>query len=193
MYLVVDGLAYNQAQYNSLNCQWSILYHLCCSYVVPHVVCIYAILRIIDIYVETLFFSRVPTVNIAQKNFGNILWKHFKIFSFAGVRWGSHEACVKFFTVNEKYISRIWPIFLHAPHNPRQRLRCVGHRQTLFSTSSICKLYLLETRYYLHCITSGGHVRDVRGPGDDQQVADSQGQPRKVHPAGQARIQVVVA
>ena len=123
MYLVVDGLAYNQAQYNSLNCQWSILYHLCCSYVVPHVVCIYAILRIIDIYVETLFFSRVPTVNIAQKNFGNILWKHFKIFSFAGVRWGSHEACVKFFTVNEKYISRIWPIFLHAPHNPRQRLR----------------------------------------------------------------------
>ena len=38
------------------------------------------------LYVETLFFSRVPTVNIAQKNFGNILWKHFKIFSFAGVR-----------------------------------------------------------------------------------------------------------
>ena len=63
-----------------------IIYHLCCSYVVPHVVCIYAILRILDIYVETLFFSRVPTVNIAQKNFGNILWKHFKIFSFAGVR-----------------------------------------------------------------------------------------------------------
>ena len=35
--------------------------------------------------------------------------------------------------------------------------------------------------------------RDVRGPGDDQQVADSQGQPRQVHPAGQARIQVVLA
>ena len=42
-------------------------------------------------------------------------------------------------------------------------------------------------------ITSGGHVRDVRGPGDDQQVADSEGQPRQVHTAGQARIQVVVA
>ena len=72
---------------------------------------------------KILFFSRESAVNIAQKNFGNILWKHFKIFSFAGVRWGSHEACVKFFTVNEKYISRIWPIFLHAPHNSRQRLR----------------------------------------------------------------------
>ena len=68
-----------------------------------------------------------------------------------------------------------------------------GHTQTLFSTSSICKLYLLETRYYLYCITSGGHVRDVRGPGDDQQVADSAGQPRQVHTAGQTRIQVVVA
>ena len=54
-------------------------------------------------------------------------------------------------------------------------------------------LEIISTRYYLHCITSGGHVRDVRGPGDDQQVADSEGQPRQVHPAGQARIQVVVA
>ena len=71
----------------------------------------------------------------------------------------------------------------------------VGHTQNLFTTLtlSICKLYLLETRYYLHCITSGGHVRDVRGPGDDQQVADSEGQPRQVHTAGQARIQVVEA
>ena len=149
----------------------------------------YLILRIIDIYVETLFFSRVPTVNIAQKNFGNILWKHFKIFSFAGVRWGSHEACVKFFTVNEKYISRIWPIFLHAPHNSRQRLRWATFK-LYFPLRVSADCILLETRYYLHCITSGGHVRDVRGPGDDQQVADSQGQPRQVHPAGQARIQV---
>ena len=46
---------------------------------------------------------------------------------------------------------------------------------------------------YCPCVGSGGHVRDVRGPGDDQQVADSEGQPRQVHPAGQARIQVVVA
>ena len=43
---------------------------------------------------------------------------------------------------------------------------------------------------YCPCVGSGGHVRDVRGPGDDQQVEDSQGQPRQVHPAGQARIQV---
>ena len=48
-------------------------------------------------------------------------------------------------------------------------------------------LEIISIVYY----TSGGHVRDVRGPGDDQQVADSKGQPRQVHTAGQARIQVV--
>ena len=55
-------------------------------------------------------------------------------------------------------------------------------------------LEIITNRYYLYlyCVTSGGHVRDVRGPGDDQQVADSEGQPRQVHPAGQARIQVIL-
>ena len=74
MYLV-DGLAYNQAQNNSLNWHWSNLYHRCCSYLMfMSYVCAYAILRIIDILCR--FFSRESAVNIAQKNFGNIL-KYF--------------------------------------------------------------------------------------------------------------------
>ena len=38
---------------------------------------------------------------------------------------------------------------------------------------------------------SDGHVLDVLGLGNDLQVADSPGQPREVHPAGQARLQVL--
>lgn len=39
--------------------------------------------------------------------------------------------------------------------------------------------------------SSDGHVLDVLGLGNDLQVADSPGQPREVHPAGQARLQVL--
>ena len=62
-----------------------------------------------------------------------------------------------------------------------------------WATGKLYFLHYVDIIYIVNTITSGGHVRDVRGPGDDQQVADSQGQPRQVHPAGQARIQVVVA
>ena len=130
MYLV-DGLAYNQAQNNSLNWHWSNLYHRCCISCSCHLY----LRNFKDHRYQIFYVDFIFLTWICSKYCSKEFWKHFKIFSFAGVRWGSHKACVKFFTVNEKYISRIWPIFLHAPHNSRQRLRW-GHTQTLFSTSS---------------------------------------------------------